>query len=140
MTDPVGNKPFAGIRILDFTRYLAGPFGTYQMALLGAEVIKIEPKSGDEMRLSSSVSPELSEQKLGPSFLGVNANKRSLALDLTRPKAVEIVKQLTAPYVLTKPVAPRPLRGAAAGALLGLVLGGLVVWLLARRRLAQIRG
>jgi crotonobetainyl-CoA:carnitine CoA-transferase CaiB-like acyl-CoA transferase len=96
MTDPVGNKPFAGVRIIDFTRYLAGPFGTYQMALLGADVIKIEPKSGDEMRLSSSVSPELSGQKLGPSFLGVNANKRSLTLDLTRPKAVEIVKQLTA--------------------------------------------
>src|ERR1051326_1462154 len=45
-------KPFAGIRILDFTRYVAGPFGTYQLALLGAEVIKIEPKSGDEMRHS----------------------------------------------------------------------------------------
>jgi crotonobetainyl-CoA:carnitine CoA-transferase CaiB-like acyl-CoA transferase len=96
MTEPVGNKPFAGIRILDFTRYLAGPFGTYQMALLGADVIKIEPRSGDEMRLSSSVSPELSAQKLGPSFLGVNSNKRSLTLDLTRPKAVEIVKQLAA--------------------------------------------
>jgi crotonobetainyl-CoA:carnitine CoA-transferase CaiB-like acyl-CoA transferase len=95
MTEPVGNKPFAGIRILDFTRYLAGPFGTYQMALLGADVIKIEPKSGDEMRLSSSVSPELSAQKLGPSFLGVNSNKRSLTLDLTHPKAVAIVKQLT---------------------------------------------
>lgn len=94
MTEPVGNKPFAGIRILDFTRYLAGPFGTFQMALLGADVIKIESKAGDEMRLSSSVSPELSEQKLGPSFLGVNANKRSLTLDLTRPQAVEIVKRL----------------------------------------------
>ena len=34
-------KPFAGIRILDFTRYVAGPFGTYQFALLGAEVIKV---------------------------------------------------------------------------------------------------
>ena len=45
------SKPFAGIRILDFTRYVAGPFGTYQLALLGAEVIKIEP-NGDEMRHS----------------------------------------------------------------------------------------
>ncbi len=96
MTDASSNKPFAGIRIVDFTRYLAGPFGTYQLALLGADVIKIEPKSGDDMRLSSSVSRELSDQKLGPSFLGVNANKRSLTLDLTRPKAVEIAKQLTA--------------------------------------------
>ena len=51
------NKPFAGIRILDFTRYVAGPFGTYQLALLGAEVIKIEPKAGDDMR-HSQLSPE----------------------------------------------------------------------------------
>ena len=48
-------KPFAGIRILDFTRYVAGPFGTYQFALLGAEVIKVEPKAGDDMRRSSPV-------------------------------------------------------------------------------------
>ena len=94
MTDPSRRKPFAGIRILDFTRYLAGPFGTYQLALQGAEIIKIEPKSGDEMRLSSSVSREWSERKMGPSFLGVNANKRSLTLDLTKPKGVEIAKQL----------------------------------------------
>jgi crotonobetainyl-CoA:carnitine CoA-transferase CaiB-like acyl-CoA transferase len=94
MTASTRSQPFAGIRILDFTRYLAGPFGTYQLALLGADVIKIEPKSGDDMRLSSPVSREWSEKKLGPSFLGINANKRSLTLDLTRPKAVEIVKQL----------------------------------------------
>src|SRR5437870_3460350 len=94
MNNTPGNKPFAGIRIVDFTRYLAGPFGTYQLALLGADVIKIEPKAGDDMRLSSSVSRELTEQKLGPSFLGINANKRSLTLDLTKPKAVEIAKQL----------------------------------------------
>ncbi|MGE5270149.1 MAG: CaiB/BaiF CoA transferase family protein, partial [Thiohalocapsa sp.] len=95
MTDRPSHQPFAGIRILDFTRYLAGPFGTYQLALLGADVIKIEPKAGDDMRLSSSVSRELSAQKLGPSFLGINSNKRSLTLDLTKPKAVEIVKRLT---------------------------------------------
>src|SRR5215210_1289345 len=86
-------KPFARIRILDFTRYVAGPFGTYQLALLGADVIKIEPHTGDEMRQSSPVSRELSEKKLGPSFLGI-ANKRSISLDLTKPKAVEIVKRL----------------------------------------------
>jgi crotonobetainyl-CoA:carnitine CoA-transferase CaiB-like acyl-CoA transferase len=93
MTDPSAKKPFAGIRILDFTRYLAGPFGTYQLALLGAEVIKIEPKSGDEMRFTQ-LSPEWTAKGLGPSFLGINANKRSLTLDLTKPKAVEIVKKL----------------------------------------------
>src|SRR4249919_1829680 len=94
MTDPSANKPFAAIRILDFTRYLAGPFGTYQLALLGAEVIKIEPKSGDEMRFTQ-LSPEWTARGLGPSFLGINANKRSLTLDLSKPKAVEIVKKLS---------------------------------------------
>jgi crotonobetainyl-CoA:carnitine CoA-transferase CaiB-like acyl-CoA transferase len=102
MTAPVAQaaqaakKPFAGIRILDFTRYVAGPFGTYQLALLGADVIKIEPHSGDDMRLSSPVSREWSQKKLGPSFLGINSNKRSITLDLRRPQAVEIVKKLAA--------------------------------------------
>jgi crotonobetainyl-CoA:carnitine CoA-transferase CaiB-like acyl-CoA transferase len=86
-------KPFAGVRILDFTRYVAGPFGTYQLALLGADVIKIEPKSGDDMR-HSQLSQEWAARGLGPSFMGISSNKRSLTLDLTKPKAVEIVKRL----------------------------------------------
>jgi crotonobetainyl-CoA:carnitine CoA-transferase CaiB-like acyl-CoA transferase len=87
------SKPFAGIRILDFTRYLAGPFGTYQLALLGADVIKIEPRTGDEMR-HSQLSKEWSERGMAPSFLALNANKRSLTLDLTKPRAAEIVERL----------------------------------------------
>src|SRR5881275_3232649 len=87
-------KPFAGIRILAFTRYVAGPFGTYQFALLGAEVIKVEPKAGDDMRRSSPVRWEGSAQGLGPSFLGINSNKRSITLDLSKPAAIEIAKRL----------------------------------------------
>ncbi len=87
-------KPFAGIRILDFTRYVAGPFGTYQLALLGADVVKIEPKIGDDMR-HSQLSKEWAAKGMGPSFMGINSNKRSLTLDLRKPKAVEIVKHLT---------------------------------------------
>ncbi len=86
-------KPFAGIRILDFTRYVAGPFGTYQLALLGADVVKIEPKAGEEMR-HSQLSKEWTAKGLGPSFLGINSNKRSLTLDLQKPKAAEIVRRL----------------------------------------------
>jgi crotonobetainyl-CoA:carnitine CoA-transferase CaiB-like acyl-CoA transferase len=86
-------KPFAGVRILDFTRYVAGPFGTYQLALLGADVVKIEPKAGDDMR-HSQLSKEWAAKGLGPSFLGINSNKRSLTLDLQKPQAVEIVKRL----------------------------------------------
>src|SRR5436309_4519323 len=89
------SKPFAGIRILDFTRYLAGPYGTYQLALLGADVVKIESRDGDETR-SQLVGKEWAARKMPPGFLAVNGNKRSMTLDLRRPEAVEIVKRLVA--------------------------------------------
>src|SRR5438105_2582647 len=90
------SKPFTGIRILDFTRYLAGPYGTYQLALLGADVVKIESREGDETRGQLVAAREWVERKMPPGFLAVNANKRSITLDLRRPEAVEIVKRLVA--------------------------------------------
>ena len=89
------SRPFAGIRILDFTRYLAGPYGTYQLALLGADVVKIESHEGDESR-HLLISREWAERKMASSFLAVNANKRSITLDLRKREAVEIVKRLVA--------------------------------------------
>jgi crotonobetainyl-CoA:carnitine CoA-transferase CaiB-like acyl-CoA transferase len=86
-------KPFAGVRILDFTRYLAGPYGTYQLALLGADVIKIEAKEGDETR-GQLADRTWAERKMAPSFLAVNGNKRSMTLDLRQPAALAIVKRL----------------------------------------------
>ena len=62
--------------------------------MLGAEVIKVEPKAGDDMRRSSPVRWEGSAQGLGPSFLGINSNKRSITLDLSKPAAIEIAKRL----------------------------------------------
>jgi crotonobetainyl-CoA:carnitine CoA-transferase CaiB-like acyl-CoA transferase len=87
------SKPFAGIRILDFTRYLAGPYGTYQLALLGADVVKIESREGDETR-AQPVATELAAHGMPPGFLAVNGNKRSITLDLRRPEAVEVVGRL----------------------------------------------
>jgi crotonobetainyl-CoA:carnitine CoA-transferase CaiB-like acyl-CoA transferase len=87
------SKPFADIRILDFTRYLAGPYGTYQLALLGADVLKIESREGDETR-HLLVSREWADRKMASSFLAVNANKRSITLDLRKPEAVEVIKRL----------------------------------------------
>ena len=87
------SKPFAGVRILDFTRYLAGPYGTYQLALLGADVVKIESQEGDETR-GQLADKKWAERKMAPSFLAVNGNKRSITLDLRKPEAVEIVKRL----------------------------------------------
>jgi crotonobetainyl-CoA:carnitine CoA-transferase CaiB-like acyl-CoA transferase len=88
-------RPFAGVRILDFTRYLAGPYGTYQLALLGADVVKIESREGDETR-AQPAARAWAARKMAPSFLAVNGNKRSLTLDLRRPEAVEVVKRLVA--------------------------------------------
>jgi crotonobetainyl-CoA:carnitine CoA-transferase CaiB-like acyl-CoA transferase len=87
------SKPFTGVRILDFTRYLAGPYGTYQLALLGADVVKIESREGDETRLSPA-APAWAERKMAPAFLAVNGNKRSITLDLRQAEAVEVVKRL----------------------------------------------
>jgi len=87
------SKPFAGIRILDFTRYLAGPYGTYQLGLLGADVIKIESREGDDTR-GQLADRTWAERKMAPSFLAVNGNKRSLTLDLRKPDAIAIVKKL----------------------------------------------
>jgi crotonobetainyl-CoA:carnitine CoA-transferase CaiB-like acyl-CoA transferase len=87
------SKPFTGVRILDFTRYLAGPYGTYQLALLGADVIKLESHDGDESR-HLLISKEWADRKMASSFLAVNANKRSITLDLRKHGAVDIVKRL----------------------------------------------
>ena len=88
-------KAFAGVRILDFTHYLAGPFCTFQLAVQGADVIKVEAVEGDAMRLSGS-SSEWTQRQLSPSWMAVNANKRSMTLDLTKPAAREIVERLAA--------------------------------------------
>jgi crotonobetainyl-CoA:carnitine CoA-transferase CaiB-like acyl-CoA transferase len=87
------SKPFSGVRVLDFTRYLAGPYGTYQLALLGADVVKIESREGDDTR-GQLADPVWAARKMAPSFLAVNGNKRSITLDLRKPEAVEIVKRL----------------------------------------------
>jgi len=86
-------RPFEGVRILDFTRYFAGPFGTYQFALQGADVIKIEPPGGEEYR-SALLDQEWADRKMAPAFMSLNANKRSMMLDLRKPEAVEIIKRL----------------------------------------------
>jgi crotonobetainyl-CoA:carnitine CoA-transferase CaiB-like acyl-CoA transferase len=74
----------ADLRILDLTNVLAGPFCCYQLAQLGAEVIKIEvPGSGDLAR-QLGADPELNRRNMGASFLAQNAGKRSVALDLKK--------------------------------------------------------
>lgn len=87
------NPPFHGVRILDFTHFLAGPFGTSQFALFGADIVKIEPPGGDDTR-TTTVDRALAAEKMAPAFMAVNSNKRSIVLDLRKPEAVEVVKRL----------------------------------------------
>lgn len=83
-----------GVRILDLTNVLSGPFATVQLALLGAEVIKIEnPKDGDLARKLGAV-PELNRRLLGTSFLAQNANKKSVTLNLKDDRGKEIFRRL----------------------------------------------
>jgi CoA:oxalate CoA-transferase len=84
----------AGVRVLDLTNVLSGPFCTLHLALLGAEVVKVEnPKAGDLARVLGNV-PRLNKMLMGTSFLAQNANKRSLTLNLKAPEGKEIFKKL----------------------------------------------
>lgn len=84
----------AGVRVLDLTNVLAGPFAGYQLALMGADVIKVEvPGSGDLAR-NLGADPLLSKAGLGISFLAQNAGKRSLTLDLKSPAGKEVFERL----------------------------------------------
>jgi CoA:oxalate CoA-transferase len=85
-----------GIKVLDLTNVLSGPFATLHLALLGAEVIKVEnPVDGDLARKLGCVS-KYNQMLMGTSFLAQNANKKSLTLNLKSPEGKEIFKKLVA--------------------------------------------
>jgi CoA:oxalate CoA-transferase len=86
----------AGTRVLDLTNVLAGPFCCYQLAQLGAEVIKVEvPDSGDLAR-QLGADPELNHRGMGASFLAQNAGKRSITLNLKSAKGRDAFSRLLA--------------------------------------------
>ncbi|TIP25970.1 MAG: CoA transferase [Mesorhizobium sp.] len=74
----------SGIRVLDLTNVLAGPYCAYQLALLGADVIKVEAPQGGDLARQLGGSPELNSIGMGASFLAQNAGKRSVVLDLKK--------------------------------------------------------
>jgi crotonobetainyl-CoA:carnitine CoA-transferase CaiB-like acyl-CoA transferase len=87
-------RPFEGIRVIDATHVLAGPFAAYQLGVLGADVIKIEdPNDPDQSRVGGT-DPALNRIGMGTSFLTQASNKRSVALDLKQERDREILKAL----------------------------------------------
>ncbi len=87
-------RPFEGVKVIDLTHVLAGPFATYQLAVLGADVIKIEmPHDPDQTRLLGA-DRELSRAKMGTFFLSQGSNKRSMTVDLKTEAGREILRRL----------------------------------------------
>uniref|UniRef100_A0A9L0S501 Succinyl-CoA:glutarate-CoA transferase n=3 Tax=Equus TaxID=9789 RepID=A0A9L0S501_HORSE len=92
-SDADNTKPLEGVKILDLTRVLAGPFATMNLGDLGAEIIKVErPGAGDDTRAWGP--PFLGTESVY--FLSVNRNKKSIAVNIKDPKGVKIVKELAA--------------------------------------------
>lgn len=86
MTPSVGPGPLAGVRVLDLTSVLMGPFATLILAQLGAEVIKLESPEGDVVRQIGPMKPGHEHDGLGPLFVQTNMGKKSIALDLKAPE------------------------------------------------------
>jgi crotonobetainyl-CoA:carnitine CoA-transferase CaiB-like acyl-CoA transferase len=87
---PQSEGPLTGIRVLDFGRYIAGPYCAMLLADFGAEVIRIERRDGGEDRYIAPIT----EQGEGPMFIGLNRNKKSVTLDPARPESREIKRRL----------------------------------------------
>ena len=87
-------RPFEGIRIIDVTHVLAGPFAAYQLAVLGAEVIKVEHPDEPDQTRDSGTDRELNRRGMGTSYLTQSSNKRSITLDLKTEAGRDILKRL----------------------------------------------
>jgi len=86
---PAPRAPLAGIRVLDLSAYIAGPYGCTLLADMGAEVIKVEPPAGDNLRHYPSTLETESR-----AFLGVNRSKRGIAIDLKQPEGLAVLIKL----------------------------------------------
>ncbi len=86
--------PLSGFRVLDLTNVMAGPFCCYQLALLGAEVIKIEPPGTGDLARQLGADPALNQKLMGASFLAQNAGKKSVTLNLKSEQGRKIFHRL----------------------------------------------
>src|SRR5215210_5332350 len=89
-------RPFEGIRIIDATHVLAGPFAAYQLGLLGADVIKVEHPTDPDQTRDSGGDQALNRGNMGTYYLTQSANKRSMTLDLKTEGGREVMRKLIA--------------------------------------------
>ena len=88
-------QPFTGIRVIDITHVLAGPFSTYQLAVHGADVIKVEPPEGDMVRILGGDEAD-NANRMGSAFLTQASNKRSIVLNLKQQAGQDALRKLAA--------------------------------------------
>ena len=86
------SSALGGLRVIDFTHFIAGPMATMILADAGADVIKVEKPKGDDQRYFAPAEPSLDGQ--GASFLWANRNKRSITLDLKHPQGLGVFRRL----------------------------------------------
>ena len=87
-------QPLAGVRVVDLTQVLAGPYAAYQLGLMGADVLKIEtPGTGDWSRVNGML-PDLNADGMGLTYLTQNANKKSVTLYLKSAEGLGIDKRI----------------------------------------------
>ncbi len=89
-------RPFEGVRIIDITHVLAGPFATYQLGLLGADVIKVEDPNEPDQSRDSGTDNDLNHAGMGTGFLTQGSNKRAITLNLKTEEGRTILKKLAA--------------------------------------------
>lgn len=89
---PVGSGPLAGVKVVDMTSILMGPFAAQALGDMGADVVKVESPQGDLVR---QIGPAR-HAGMGPVYLNANRNKRSVVLDLKSPRGLEAVQRLIA--------------------------------------------
>lgn len=90
----MATEPLAGIRVLDLTNVLAGPYCCYQLALMGADVIKVERPNGGDLARVLGADPDRNKAGMGISFLAQNADKKSVTLDMKSTKGKTLLKRL----------------------------------------------
>lgn len=89
-------RQLEGVRVLDLTNILSGPYAAFQLALLGAEVIKVERPDGGDLARRLGADPALNEQLMGTSFLAQNAGKKSVTIDLKNEDGRALFRKLVA--------------------------------------------